>query len=111
MTRGPLVVRTTSVPTFATYSSYKDYLRVDFWFACAYCSLAEAEARAVGFQIDHYDPRAVFRDAYENLYWACQPCNRFKSDLKPLTSIPFAEIIRIDHEDPDQHLQLEHRTV
>jgi hypothetical protein len=70
-------------------SSYKDYreeLRKDFWYSCAYCSLTEIEAKGIGFEIDHYHPTRQFlelKNKYDNLYWSCSKCNGFKGGYFP----------------------------
>jgi hypothetical protein len=80
-----LVVRS-SVPTNLEYGEYKPYLRVDFWHSCAYCTLSEAEAKAVRFTIDHYEPREARKDLvneYSNLMYSCDTCNGRKGDRCP----------------------------
>lgn len=82
----PSVVRSYVVAK-ASYSDYRAELRFDFWFSCAYCSISEAEAFAIPFQIDHFAPQVggglVDVHAYENLMWCCGPCNRSKSNVWP----------------------------
>ena len=80
-----LVVRST-VPAGLEYQDYKPYLRTDFWHSCAYCTLSEAEARAIRFTIDHYEPREARKDLvneYSNLMYACDACNSRKGDRCP----------------------------
>lgn len=80
-----LVIRST-VPANLEYGAYKPYLRVDFWHSCAYCTLSEAEARAIRFTIDHYEPREARTDLvndYSNLMYACDVCNVRKGDRYP----------------------------
>lgn len=96
----------------ADYHEYREVLRHDFWYSCAYCTIAESEAQAIGFQIDHYLPRSVRPDltaAYENLNWSCEPCNHQKGDY-PFTAGPIRPdcyILRPDHEHPAVHYRLE----
>lgn len=81
----PLVVRS-EVPAGRPYNDYKQPLRRDFFHSCAYCTMSEAEAQAVRFTIDHYEPRGARPDltnSYENLMWACDECNRRKGDRFP----------------------------
>lgn len=82
----PSVVRSTVVKK-AAYSDYRMELRFDFWFSCAYCSISEAEAYTIPFQIDHFAPQVggglVDVHAYENLMWSCGPCNISKSNVWP----------------------------
>lgn len=80
-----LVVRSDVEPGLP-YRKYRNTLRHDFFHACAYCTMAEAEASAVRFTIDHYVPqnaRPDLVDSYENLMWACDECNSRKSDRYP----------------------------
>ncbi len=80
-----LVVRST-VPANLEYGEYKPFLRVDFWHSCAYCTMTEAEARAIRFTIDHYEPREARKELvneYSNLMYSCDECNRRKGDRYP----------------------------
>ncbi len=68
------------------YGNYKEDLRYDFWYSCAYCTITEAEASAIGFEIDHYVPTTKNGDlkcTYSNLNWSCEICNLRKSDHVP----------------------------
>jgi hypothetical protein len=81
----PLVSRS-NVPGGMKYTEYREYLRYDFFFSCAYCSMSEAEATAIRFTIDHYEPRGArpdLVDEYGNLMWACDECNRRRGDRCP----------------------------
>ena len=80
-----LVVRS-SVPEKRPYSEYKPYLRRDFVYSCAYCTMTEAEARGIRFTIDHYEPRGtadINVDDYENLMYCCDECNLRKGNRRP----------------------------
>ena len=59
---------------------YRDCLRLDFEFRCAYCLIHEADYQGhESFQVDHYRPKSRFRDLerkYRNLYYACLLCNK-----------------------------------
>lgn len=82
----PLVVRTPNVPVETDYGRYRRYLRVDFYFSCAYCTMSEAEAEAIRFTIDHYEPQEERKDliaVYSNLMYACDECNTRKGDRSP----------------------------
>jgi 5-methylcytosine-specific restriction endonuclease McrA len=84
-TAAPLVARST-VPTNLAYSEYRKWLRFDFYYSCAYCTMSEAEAQAIRMTIDHYEPRSARRDLehdYENLMYACDECNLRKGDRCP----------------------------
>jgi uncharacterized protein (TIGR02646 family) len=69
------------------YQDYKQYLRRDFLFRCAYCLIHEAHHGGLrNFHVDHFRPKKKFRRltlVYENLYYACSLCNTFKGDLWP----------------------------
>jgi len=75
-----------SVPVSLTYPEYREYLRYDFFYSCAYCTMSEAEAQAIRFTIDHYEPRNArpdLLDEYENLMYSCGECNLRKGDRSP----------------------------
>ena len=79
-------VRRSSVPDRVNYVDYREDLRVDFWFSCAYCSITEQEAAGIGFEIDHYLAKAKYPAIsceFLNLLWSCRPCNRAKDGLVP----------------------------
>jgi 5-methylcytosine-specific restriction endonuclease McrA len=81
-----LVVRSSNVPRFDDYRKYKPYLQRDFLHSCAYCSMTEAEAMAIRFTIDHYEPKRARRDLeneYSNLMYSCEECNVRKGDRCP----------------------------
>ena len=80
-----LVQRSTVTPGLP-YTEYKQNLRYDFYYSCAYCCVAESEAGGVRFTIDHYEPqkaRADLVNVYDNLMWTCDECNRRKGDRTP----------------------------
>ncbi|MBL8625025.1 MAG: HNH endonuclease [Myxococcales bacterium] len=92
------------------YDEYRETLRGDFLYSCAYCSVAEAEAAAFGFEIDHYHPQSQGgSDEYSNLYWSCEPCNNKKGDFWPPPEMVAQgkRLIRIDREDPACHFRPE----
>ncbi|MCK5690167.1 hypothetical protein KAI87_12895 [Myxococcota bacterium] len=104
----PVVVRS-DVPQKSNYSNYREEVRHDFYYSCAYCSMMETEAQAIGFNIDHYLPQVHFAElanSYENLLWSCSTCNGLKSDYYPKKSKSpeVFYVIRPDHEDPREHL-------
>lgn len=81
----PRVVRSPNVPALKDYREYRPYLRRDFYHSCAYCTMTEAEAQAVRFTIDHYEPqeREDLINVYSNLMYACDECNSRKGDRVP----------------------------
>jgi hypothetical protein len=81
-----LVVRSSTVPTLNDYRKYKPYLQRDFLHLCAYCTMSEAEAQAIRFTIDHYEPqrsRSDLANEYSNLMYCCDECNSRKGDRSP----------------------------
>lgn len=82
---GPLVTRS-QVPAGKEYTEYRVDLRYDFFYSCAYCTMSEAEAQAIRFVIDHYEPKsgdAALKDVYDNLMYCCDECNSRKGDRFP----------------------------
>lgn len=80
-----LVIRS-SVPPALSYTEYRKFLRPDFLYSCAYCTMCETEAHAIRFVIDHYEPRKARPDLendYANLMYACDECNTRKGDRTP----------------------------
>jgi len=80
-----LVSRST-VPENLKYTEYKPYLRKDFFYSCAYCTMTESEAQAIRFTIDHYEPRSSYpnlENQYNNLMYACDECNTRKGNRNP----------------------------
>jgi Restriction endonuclease len=78
-----IVVRSVVIPN-RPYGDYLQNLRYDFWFSCAYCSIAEAEAVGISFEIDHYEPQStevLHVHDYSNLMYSCSPCNLSKSNI------------------------------
>lgn len=105
------VVLRSTVPSLAGYSGYREYLRFDFWFSCAYCSLTELEASGIGFEIDHFEPQDECQcdvNEYSNLMWSCRTCNRYKSNVWPSKALQDAgyRYVRPDEEDPAEHYEV-----
>jgi uncharacterized protein (TIGR02646 family) len=102
------LVKRSAVPAGLQYRDYRKYLRYDFMFSCAYCTMSEAEAQAIRFTIDHYEPRNARPDLqheYENLMYSCDECNLRKGDRCP-PSQARADGYRFFR--PDQDLHQEH---
>ena len=83
---------TRSVPKrhYRDYTRYRDLLRRDFQYRCAYCLIPEFHnGGAANFAIDHYRPvrgayaRPDLASDYTNLYWCCSECNQNKADYWP----------------------------
>ena len=70
---------------------YRDCLRLDFEFRCAYCLIHEADYQGhESFEVDHFVPKSKARTLerrYPNLYYACRLCNKRgrKGDHWPTT--------------------------
>jgi len=78
--------RSLNPPSYSDYEKYRQLLRVDFRYRCAYCERTESYLRGdEGFEIDHFKPRR-FRELlanYQNLYYSCRKCNRHKWETWP----------------------------
>lgn len=83
-----LTVRS-AVATGLAYGEYREHLRSDFFYSCAYCTLSECEAKGIRFTIDHYEPQSERPDLendYHNLFYCCNECNILKGDFIPSVS-------------------------
>ena len=74
------------------YGDYRDILRDDFDYSCAYCNITETELGNLRlFHIDHYRPQknprfpqfAKLKNAYDNLLYSCFDCNEHKGNFWP----------------------------
>jgi HNH endonuclease len=111
--RTPLVVRSV-VPVETDYTSYRPYLRKDFLYSCAYCTLTEVEASGHRFTIDHYEPQwqsPALVSVYSNLMYACGECNLRKLDITPPAEARSAGLrfYRPDIDSPIDHFDIEYR--
>jgi len=76
--------------------------------------MCETEAHGIAFEIDHYEPKRGaphLENDYDNLMYACQPCNNLKGDRCP-PSEARAEghrFFRPDQDIYDDHFQLKDR--
>jgi hypothetical protein len=72
--------------TYASYTSFKSYLRDDFNKRCGYCDDLDIYHGGVrGYQIDHFKPHSIeafkhLKEDYSNLVYSCPFCNRAKSN-------------------------------
>lgn len=94
------------------YQEYRQALRTDFWFSCAYCTITEVEAQGLRFTIDHYlakKKRPDLEAAYENLMWCCDACNTMKGDLWPDAELEDAgySVFRPDEDLAEEHFSLD----
>jgi hypothetical protein len=99
------------VPAGLEYSNYLEYLRPDFFFSCAYCTIAETEAQAIRFTIDHYEPRRAspqLTNDYDNLMYACNQCNVLKGHRSPGPNerAKGYRFFRPDQDVYDQHFEM-----
>jgi hypothetical protein len=70
---------------YDNYTSYKQWLRDDFVFRCAYCLHRErwSQNTSDAFGVDHFEPQIHSPDLvvdYDNLVYACARCNSNKRD-------------------------------
>jgi len=108
----PVVVRSPDVPAGKPYAQYRPFLRRDFWYSCAYCTMTESEAEAIRFTIDHYEPvsaKPKLTDVYNNLMYACDECNNRKGDRCPTPEArnDGHRFFRVDEDIRNQHFRLE----
>ena len=106
----PVVLRS-AVPSKTRYQDYREELRLDFWYSCAYCTITEMEASGVSFEIDHYEPQKWFpalAHIYDNLMWCCRLCNGQKKEEYPTDAMRAAGLrfYRPDRDDPDEHFEI-----
>lgn len=84
-----IIVRKEKPPQFKSYEKYKPYLRKDFNYNCAYCSIHEGEYGSFhNFACEHFKPKSKIefcnlQNDYDNLLYSCQTCNRLKSNIWP----------------------------
>ncbi|MFO0805952.1 MAG: hypothetical protein U0791_22840 [Gemmataceae bacterium] len=69
---------------YADAASYRVWLRDEFAFRCVYCLCRESMGREIGeYAVDHFLPTSHRPDLgteYDNLLYACVPCNLRKGD-------------------------------
>ncbi|MEO7716309.1 MAG: hypothetical protein ABIY70_08895 [Capsulimonas sp.] len=92
------------------YNKYKEPLRKDFKYRCAYCLRLEDQfgGHANG-EIDHFCPQAIDptkKTEYNNCYWTCHECNNKKWHHwpKPWQSAKGFRFIDPCVEDFDKHM-------
>jgi 5-methylcytosine-specific restriction endonuclease McrA len=105
-----LVTRST-VPAGLRYAEYRPFLRRDFFYSCAYCTICESEATTIAFTIDHYEPQSSRPDLtneYSNLMYSCITCNVYKGDLAPPPKALASGVrhFRPDHDARSDHFEL-----
>jgi hypothetical protein len=69
---------------YASYESFRPWLRDEFTFRCVYCLKRETWGEVTGeFELDHFQPQSLAPDLsldYLNLVYACRRCNLVKLD-------------------------------
>jgi len=110
----PSVIKRSDVPAGKAYGEYREYLRHDFFHSCAYCTMSEVEAAAIGFAIDHYEPKRARPDIendYSNLMYSCEECNTYKGDRYPPLDARAAgnRFFRPDQDAYEDHFELQGR--
>lgn len=64
---------------YASYRSYRPWLRDEFSFRCVYCLVREQWGRATAsFDLEHFVPQVLAPERstrYDNLLYACRSCN------------------------------------
>ncbi len=82
---------------YASYKSYKPWLRDEFDFRCVYCLCRERwepNGQDV-FSVEHIQPQATSPELatdYDNLIYACLVCNAYRRD-EPLLLNPDTEAV------------------
>lgn len=69
--------------SYGEYDRYREVLREDASYSCAYCTITESESPGATFNIDHFRPKKLFPNLivnYENLRYSCPRCNSYKRD-------------------------------
>lgn len=88
---------------YSDLQSYRPWLRDDFSFRCVYCLIREQWGKQFGeFDLEHFVPVSRSRESsldYDNLLYACHPCNLRKGDR--LVPDPTTQLVA-----PAIHVQL-----
>jgi len=77
----------TCAKTYASYGSFKKYLRTDFKAQCGYCADSDLLIGKRHYHIDHFVPKDQLKkikdNDYSNLVYSCFYCNNSKSSDWP----------------------------
>lgn len=97
------IIKRSQVEYKSNYQDYRNQLRQDFLYMCAYCFVPERFSQNLSYQIDHYKPisKSGAKSDYTNLFYSCNYCNRYKSDY--WSEVQENQIIRIDEQNPIDH--------
>jgi hypothetical protein len=108
--------RSVPVRLLRDYTGYRQLLRKDFRFRCAYCLVQEYFVGGeAGCCIDHHRPvnglnaRPDLVSEYTNLYWCCRECNENKGDSWPSQEDYAANIRFLDPCEPEDDHELHWR--
>lgn len=78
--------RTHGPSGYASYESFRAWLRDEFTIRCVYCLKRETWGQVTGeFELDHFEPQSLAPDRtldYFNLVYACRRCNAVKIDQR-----------------------------
>jgi hypothetical protein len=98
-------------PEPVKWQKTKPFLRLDFDQRCAFCLVPESHFGSPGnFHIDHFRPKSLPQfshlvNDYNNLYYVCADCNRFKSNTWPSPELEHLGFFFLDpcKDDPVGH--------
>lgn len=83
----PRFVKRQNPRVYKDYSSYKPFLRLDYFGRCCYCGVPEHLFGGENhFTVEHFVPKSKEPDlecCYFNLHYACDDCNRIKGKKWP----------------------------
>jgi len=103
------LIERSEVGAVTAYGEYRQSLRVDFWFSCAYCTMTECEGGGVRFTVDHYLPKSKRPElelVYDNLLYCCDRCNTYKGAFyEPLLESRGYRLYRPDWDVPEDHFE------
>ena len=77
-------IRSEIPPNYSDYRQYRKHLKLEFGGRCVYCRKSDHNQDPGSFHVEHYQPKNKFpalANRYDNLFYACAACNRFKSDF------------------------------
>lgn len=86
-------------PSVGEYGEYKPYLRREAAERCVYCAISENPIGGYDhFHVEHFRPKSLTQfnhllNEFENLFYACAICNRFKSNDWPNDPVPDHSVI------------------
>src|SRR5208283_5669904 len=88
---------------YATYESYRPWLRDEFCFRCVLCLHRERWPTTSRFEVDHLVPVSEQPDLkcrYTNLLYVCRRCNNLKTDLQipDPCSIAYGNCLRVNED-------------